>query len=264
MPHDAPTPVPGLTLHVEAHPGNGPHLLLVHGIYSSRSHWVRNLEGLRAFCSPVVVELLGHGRSPSPDGVDAYHPDWYVEEFERIREAVGAEHWFVCGQSLGAALTMRYTLTCPERVIAQAFTNTATAFSDATWAARARERMAATLASIDPHDRSAVLESRLNPANNTRLPEAVRAALRADSETHSPVGLAKTSLGTVAHGSIRDRLAEFTVPTMMIVGRFEQGFDENRRHAEATIPNLEVVELDAGHGVNLDQPEGFERHRESD
>ena len=246
-----------LTLHVEVHEGNGPRLLLVHGIFSGRSHWMRNLPGLSEFTSPVVVELLGHGRSPSPEALETYHPDWYVEEFERVREAVGADRWYVCGQSLGAALTLRYGLQVPGRIAAQAFTNTATAFSDPAVAEERRKTLETLLPTVDPNDRSAIDGSRLNPANNQRVPEEVRAALRADVAMHSPLGIARTSLGTVSRGSVRLELAHNTVPTLMVVGRFEKGFEENRRYAEATIPNLTTVDLDAGHGVNLDQPDAF-------
>lgn len=246
-----------LTLHVEVHEGQGPPLLLVHGIYSGRSHWIRNLPGLRSFTTPVVVELLGHGRSPSPESIEAYHPDWYVEEFERIRESLGAECWYTCGQSLGAALTLRYGLRVPERIAAQAFTNSATAFSDPSWAEGRRKAMEEALAKLDPNDRSAIEGARVNPANNRRLPEDVREALRSDVALHSPLGLARTGLGTVSRGSVRHELGAVTVPTLMVVGRFEKAFEENRRYAEATIPNLTTVEVDAGHGVNLDQPEAF-------
>ena len=63
------------TLHYEVHPGDGPHLLLVHGMLSGRSHWLPNLRGLREFTTPVVVELFGHGRSPSPEQPERYHSD---------------------------------------------------------------------------------------------------------------------------------------------------------------------------------------------
>ncbi len=180
-----------------------------------------------------------------------------MEEFERIREAVGAERWYICGQSLGAALTLRYGLNVPGRIAAQAFTNSATAFSDPSWAAERRKTMEAALATLDPNDRSGIDGARVNPANNQRLPEDVRAALRADVALHSPLGIARTGLGTVSHGSVRLAVAANTVPTLMVVGRFEKAFEENRRYAEATIPNLTTVDLDAGHGVNLDQPEAF-------
>ena len=61
-------------LHVDVHPGTGPFLLLVHGFLSGRSQWKLNLAALSEVVQPVVLELWGHGRSPSPEDVARYHP----------------------------------------------------------------------------------------------------------------------------------------------------------------------------------------------
>ena len=90
-------------LHYEVHDGAGPYLLLVHGFLSSRAQWVLNLDALSDVARPVVVEMYGHGRSPSPDDPAIYAPKNYVAEFERIRGELGVERWLVCGQSLGPA-----------------------------------------------------------------------------------------------------------------------------------------------------------------
>jgi pimeloyl-ACP methyl ester carboxylesterase len=71
-----------MELHCDVHEGDGPFLLLVHG--------------------------------------SLYHPDAYVAAFETLRERLGASRWLVCGQSLGATLTLRYALDHPERVRATA------------------------------------------------------------------------------------------------------------------------------------------------
>ena len=122
-------------LHREVHPGNGPFLLLVHGILSGRSLWKPNLAALSAVSHPVVVELWGHGGSPSPDEGACYRPEAYVRAFDELRAELGAERWLVCGQSFGAALTLRYALDHPERVVAQVFTNSASALGDGDWVA---------------------------------------------------------------------------------------------------------------------------------
>ena len=77
-------------LYFDVHDGQGPHLLLVHGFLSSRAHWLLNLDALSTFCRPVVVELLGHARSPTPEDPAPYAPVAYVAEFEAIRETIGA------------------------------------------------------------------------------------------------------------------------------------------------------------------------------
>ena len=120
---DEAVPAGNTGCHYEVHGTAGPHLLLVHGLLSSREQWTPNLAALTQHYRPVIVELLGHGRSPSPEDPAAYRPEAIVADLERIRSALGVERWLVCGQSLGAALTLRYALRHPERVIAQVFTN---------------------------------------------------------------------------------------------------------------------------------------------
>src|SRR3954453_2438210 len=96
--------------YVEVHDGDGPPALLVHGMLSSRAQWLLNLDALRSVCTPVVLELWGHGRSPTPEDPGAYAPEAYGETFDAIRRDLGVDRWFLIGQSLGAALTMRYAL----------------------------------------------------------------------------------------------------------------------------------------------------------
>ena len=101
-------------LYYETHGTGGPYLLLVHGMLSSRAQWMANVAALSGFCRPVICELFGHGRSPSPPSPDAYWPDNYVSEFEMIRKDLDCKEWFICGQSLGASLTLRYSLAHPD------------------------------------------------------------------------------------------------------------------------------------------------------
>ena len=111
------------------HGGSGPALLLVHGMLSSTAQWIYNIDPLKKVFRPVTVDLLGHGRSPAPANATCYQPDWYLDQFEAIRESVGVKDWFVCGQSFGATLTLRYALEMPHRVRGQIFTNSASALA---------------------------------------------------------------------------------------------------------------------------------------
>jgi len=244
-------------LYYEVHGQHGPFLLLVHGMLSSRAQWIPNLAALFAVCRPVVVELFGHGRSPTPHAPAFYVPSHYVAEFERIRLALGAERWLICGQSLGAALTLRYALDYPGHVIGQAFTNSNSALAEAGWAERVRPAMEAQARRLEAEERRFLDEHPLNPARSRRLPAEVRAAFRTDCSLHTPRGIAHTGLYTVPDSSVRGRIAENTVPTLLVVGEREERFTAHRRFAERMMPQLEVAALDAGHAVNLDDSSGF-------
>ncbi len=224
---------------------------------SSRAQWLLNIEALSTFCRPVVVELLGHGRSPTLDDPAAYSPDAYMAEFEAIRVALGANQWLVCGQSLGAALALRYSLDHPNRVIAQVFTNSNSALAGRDWAQRVLPLMEAQARHLERAGRAALDNHPLRPGRSLRIPADARAALTDDYALHDPAGVARTGLYTVPQSSVRDRIKTNTVPTLLIAGDREEGFHAARRFAEQNIPQLSVVGLDAGHAVNLEAAAAF-------
>ena len=243
-------------LHVEVHPGAGPPLLLVHGVCSSRAQWRPNLAALSAVCTPVVVELLGHGRSQSPDDPAEYRVAAYVERFEAIRASLGAERWAVCGQSFGAGLTLNYALAHPGRISAQIFTNSASALGprrpEATENVRA-ERVAA----FEAQGRPALEAMAFYPRRSGRLAPEVEGELVRDAELISLRGMALSFMVTVPGLSVADRLGEIATPTLLVNGRREKSFQPLRDEAARTGPGLEVVDLEGGHPINLDQADAF-------
>src|SRR4051794_31746619 len=248
-------PVP--QLHVEAHEGDGPPALLVHGILSSRAQWMLNIEALQRVCTPVVVELWGHGRSPVPDDATAFEPSSYVELFDDIRERFGAHRWFVIGQSLGAALTLRYALDRPERVIAHVFTNSSSALAGNEWQRRMLATAPEVARRIEEGGAEAVAAMPIHPNKAKRLPDAVRTALLADAAAITPKAVAQALRYTVPASSVRDRVATNRVPTLLVAGHRERAFAEPRAFAAEHMPNLEVVDLDGGHAVNINAATEF-------
>jgi len=252
-------PAAKIPLYYEVDEGESgrPYALLVHGMLSSRAQWLPNLGQLRTVCRPVIVELLGHGRSGAPDELAAYRPQAYVEYFEAIREVLGVERWLVLGQSLGAALTLRYTLQHPERVIAQVFTNSASALADPErWAAVSRGSEK-TAAAVLEHGTGALEQLPIHPVKARRLPGELRDALVADAAAASAHGIALTLLHTIPTSSVRDQFATTERPTLMAVGTREESFQPSAAFARAALPQLEVLELDAGHAVNVHAADAF-------
>jgi pimeloyl-ACP methyl ester carboxylesterase len=232
-------------------------MLLVHGFLSSRAQWLPNIEALSTIGRPVVVELFGHGRSPSPDDPALYTPQHYIEEFELIRGALGAERWFVIGQSLGAALTLRYALDRPDRFTAHVFTNSTSSLAEDGWEELVGPAMDAQAKRLREHGRAALDDHPLNPTRAKHMPPHVAAAFREDMALVDPMGIANTGLYTIPGSSARGRIGENRVPTLLTVGRREQRFEAHRRYAEAHMPQLEVVALDGGHAVNIDAASAF-------
>ncbi|MGE0625367.1 MAG: alpha/beta fold hydrolase [Pseudomonadales bacterium] len=243
--------------HWQLHEGSGPLLLLVHGFLSSRAQWLLNLEALGTACRPVTVELFGHHLSPSPTDVECYDPDYYVDCFERIRAALGAERWFVLGYSLGAGLTLRYAMTHPDRVVGHLFTNSTSGLADAARQAEFRRNGAEVAARIRTGGHAAMAKIPVHPRHGRKLPRPVYDALLADAETHDPAGIANTVGITNPQVSMRGRLVENARPACLIWGTRERRFQEAAAFAQASMPGLTVAPLDAGHAMNMEQPDAF-------
>jgi pimeloyl-ACP methyl ester carboxylesterase len=239
------------------HEGNGPHLLLVHGFLSSRSQWLLNLEALAGGCTPVTVELFGHHDSPSPADPSCYHPDYYLRAFEAIRQELGAARWFLLGYSMGAGLTLRYALDYPDRTLGHLFTNSTSGLADSSRQEELRQSSEASAARIRDGGQAAMARIPVHPRHGWRLPKPVREALVTDAENHDPTGIADTIGITIPAISQRDRLQENSRPACLIWGSKEKRFAEMADFARRNMPLLTIAELDAGHGMNMEDAAGF-------
>ncbi len=246
-----------IEMNCDVHEGTGPYLLMVHGFLSSRAQWELNLAALSQVARPVVVELWGHGRSPAPTEPAIYHPDAYVAAFERLRQRLGVERWLVCGQSLGAALTLRYALTHPDRIVAQIFTNTNAGMADAEWIATRRVSALQQAEAIERDGHTALMQVRVHPVHARRLPPAVQAALLADAQLHDPRGIAQTLRYTTPASPVRERVGENRVPALLVCGENERRFQLHRAFVKHAMPALQVVGASAGHAVNIEAADAF-------
>ncbi len=240
-------------IYYEVHGTKGPYLLMVHGMLSGRAQWIPNLEALASCCRPLVVELFGHGRSPAPEDSECYTPDYYAVEFERIRNELSAEKWFICGQSLGAALTLNYVLKHPAQVVGHIFTNSRSALADESM----DETMEFVAGLIEEKGREVIDDFPLHPSKNRRLSPAIKSALIEDANLVDINGFSNTCLYTVAGSSLRHLIHKNIVPTLLIAGKFDRQFMPLIDFAKTNFPNLELLVLDGGHAVNLDVPDRF-------
>ena len=247
-------------LSVVVHEGDGPPLLLVHGMLASRAQWLLNLPVLSTVTTPVTVELWGHHLSPSPTDPGAYSPANYSRIFETIREQLGIDRWFVGGCSLGAALTMRYSIKHSDRVIGQFLTNSSSAFADADTCRKWQASSAASYEGLMRGGMTAVKRIPVHPRHAKRLPDQVKSTLVEDGESHTVEGIAATMRWTSPFASVRMDLAQSTVPSMLLCGSYERRFQPLREFALANLPNLIVHDLLAGHAVNMEAADAFNTH----
>lgn len=108
------------TLELHGHPvsyhqlGDGPPLLLLHGIAESSESWRDVLPELSERHTVIAPDLLGHGASAKPRG--DYSLGAFASGARDLLVALGHERATVIGHSLGGGVAMQFAYQFPERV----------------------------------------------------------------------------------------------------------------------------------------------------
>jgi 2-hydroxy-6-oxonona-2,4-dienedioate hydrolase len=95
--------------------GEGELLLLLHGTGGHLETYHRNVAALAKHFRVAAIDMLGHGFTARPDGID-YNLDDYADHILALADAMGARRLAVSGESLGAMVAAWTALRAPDRV----------------------------------------------------------------------------------------------------------------------------------------------------
>jgi pimeloyl-ACP methyl ester carboxylesterase len=93
--------------------GDGPVLLLVHGMAGSSATWRHVMPALARRFTVVAPDLLGHGASAKPRG--EYSVSAHANVLRDLLAALGHERATLVGQSLGGGVVMQLAYQFPDR-----------------------------------------------------------------------------------------------------------------------------------------------------
>lgn len=93
--------------------GQGPAVVLLHGIAASSATWERVIPRLAGSYWMVAPDLLGHGESAKPRG--DYSVGAYANLVRDLLDALGVRRCTVVGHSLGGGVAMQFVYQFPER-----------------------------------------------------------------------------------------------------------------------------------------------------
>ena len=93
--------------------GEGPVVLLVHGIAGCSATWNKVIPLLARDNTVVAVDMLGHGESAKPRG--DYSLGAYASMLRDVMVELGHDRATVVGHSLGGGVAMQFAYQFPER-----------------------------------------------------------------------------------------------------------------------------------------------------
>ena len=237
--------VDGAILHYEI-AGEGPPLVLLHGIGSNSRSWRRQLQGLSGKFTVIAWDAPGYGRSSDPpDKPIKPSIRFYVDCLRSLVDSLELKDISLLGHSAGGVVAQEFYRAYPDYVRALVLADTRHVASQAGLEDRLRSIRTITSAQLAA-ERAPNLLRRSAPAELIREVESIMSEVRAAGYEFAAIALAESDT--------RDVIRNLRVPTLLIWGSEDEitpVWDEIPSGVE-----LRIIP-DAGHLCYIEQPEQF-------
>ena len=231
--------------------GHGPAIVLVHGLGSTREHWLATARLLSHDHRVTLTDLPGHGETEMPE---PFSLEQAVASLDATLAAQGSEPVVLVGHSLGGLVCAAEAAAHPQRVRALVLVETALRPQVP------EDRRAALLADLDAHYTEFVHAAYLDFGRDSIQGEALwrEVAVLDPAMVQRWIRLAWTA-------DLTETAAHIAVPVLAVLA--PRSWDDGETRAQVAkdlgydrVPQLEIVRLaDCGHFVMLDHPADLAR-----
>ena len=223
---------------------DGPPLVLASSLGTTHRLWDPNVAALSRRYQVLRYDHPGHGESPvGPDTIEGV-----ASEALELLDELGLERVTFCGLSLGGMVGIWLGAHAPERLERLVLASTAPRLPPAEqWVERA--------ATVRREGMAAIVDAVVGRWFTPRF-AGDREHWRAMLVSTPPEGYARCC-EAIAAMDLREDLHDIRVPTTVILCRHDPVIDDENRRLLAEAGR--VVEIDAAHLANVEQPDAFDQ-----
>lgn len=237
--------------------GPGTPLLVLHGGPGVPSYYLKPLAGLGTDRPVIFYDQLGCGHSKAPDDTSLWKTDRFVEAIAQVRHALGLHEVDIYGHSWGSMIAAEYLLTKPEGV--KACVMAGPSLSIPRWTHDADSLLGtlpdSTQQIIRKNEKAGTTDSqeyqaavmqfyklylaRKQPwsadidSSFMQMNQAMYAYMEGPSEF--------TITGTIRDYDATPRLHEITVPTLFIVGQYDEAVPPTAAYYQRLMQNTQLA-----------------------
>ena len=229
--------------------GEGPPLLLVHGLGTGSADWEFQVPTLSAKYRVITPSLRGFGRSEKPAG--PYSISMFAQDLRALLDHLGVESCHVCGLSMGGAVSFQFVVDYPERARSLIVINSQPSFELNTFKKRIMMGSRVVLARLLGLDRESAISRRWNfPGRHNRL---LRQQLT--GRFKNELGPYLDAIDAVSGWTVVDRLNSISVPVLFVAAELDYTSPEEKTYYAKLINDARVVVIPrARHAVHIECP----------
>jgi pimeloyl-ACP methyl ester carboxylesterase len=236
----------GIHINYEEHGSpSGAPILLTHAFAATLQMWGPQFEGLADY-RVIAWDMRGHGGTDSPPSQDDYSEKLTVEDMASLLRHLGAERAVICGLSLGGYISLEFQHAHPEMVRALILCNTGPGY-------RKDEARAGW------NDFAIGYAKRFDERGIEGLGRGIEIDLtRAHQRSAHGLACAARGILTQRDAVVMENLEHIAVPALIVLGADDERYKAGGDYLASKIPGARKVVIEqAGHAVNLYQPEAF-------
>jgi pimeloyl-ACP methyl ester carboxylesterase len=239
--------------------GNGRAIVFLHGFPFNRSMWREQLEFLSSKGYRCVApDLPGLGENKSTNEINTMED--MAREVASLMDELKIERAVIVGLSMGCFVAFEFIHLCPARVNALVLAGGRAEAADKAEKHSREQQAKKVLEKGMAHAVDSILESLLSQGTLAEKPQVVTRVREMVAAT-DPRGAAAAHRGMAMRRDYRGDLADISVPTLVVAGHDDgvrKPIDAETIHRGIRNSQLEVIN-DAGHLMNMEQPEVFNK-----
>jgi pimeloyl-ACP methyl ester carboxylesterase len=236
----------GIHINYEEHGSHyGTPILLTHAYAATLQMWQPQFAALKEY-RIIAWDMRGHGGTDSPPAQEDYTEKLTVEDMASLLRHLGIKDAVIGGLSLGGYISLEFQLAHPEMTRALILCNTGPGYrkddARAGW-----------------NDFSTGYAKRFDERGLDGLGRGIEIdATRQYQRSAQGLAFAGRGILTQRDAKVMENLEKITVPTLLVLGADDARYKGGMEYLASKVPGARLVVVEeAGHAVNLYQPDAF-------
>lgn len=245
-------------------------IFLLHGFTGSSSDWMEIIPDLNKKFSYVPIDLIGHGKSDAPNGLDHYKTPSMIAQLDCIFRHFTKDQFIIIGYSMGGRAALSYAAAHPENLLGLILESTSPGITEEK---SRHERILADekiVKLIKAKSLEEFIEFWINQdlfASLKNLPKEKfeqiqnsKLVCRQARFKIQKIGLINSlrGFGTGVMPPLHNKLNSIKCKTLLVTGKLDSKFSNfNRELNKKLINSRHKIVKDSGHIVHFEKPKEF-------
>jgi 2-succinyl-6-hydroxy-2,4-cyclohexadiene-1-carboxylate synthase len=211
----------------------------------------------------VVIDILGHGKSSSPQAVSRYDIELVAKDIDNVLTALHIDTLTLVGYSMGGRLALTYAMLFPKKINRLILESTSPGLKTLKERQARIEQDHCLADKIAQQGLQAFVSfwSELPLFQSQKsLPREKKEQVERQRMQNSIVGLSGSlkGMGTGSQPSWWDKLEQLSMPVLLLTGALDKKFVDIANEMVQRMPNTEHITVPGvGHAIHIEQPKSF-------